>query len=633
MRRLCRRISVSHGLYFLPAAEAFLKRNYIPNPEASRHFTVFALKSRAWTPVLVPSLSLHCRRESQEAASLSPDSSVRQDAQKDAETEAAGTALQRHLQNQWKAYLTDARSVVSRAPLFLKRLVEIVKHSNAEGVDDDQKEKRTRLSPPASDEKFEKQALACLKTENINILEPIMESIGMNSDRIDEVLQKLRERNVDIRSFLFVIRRLEKLGLSRETLGDVVEKEIGVLSYQSDEIERGFLALKDLSINEELIISLIMKYPLIFRSKGIENISVLKEELKELPSKDELFSKAIGDNPACIHEYEAGRAENVLIFLKSYGLKDECLDRMLKRHFRLVFLDVEKQLKPAVMFLKGVGMSRRIIGKVIRRSPGFLFYDVEGNLKKRLEYFKSLGFNETEFALIITRFPIFFSYSLENKIKPAVDKLKVLGLSEIGLKKIVLNRPTLFSHKLDGDLSVLITSLKQSEYTEKQKITAFLNLYSRGADHRKKCEECLVKYGLTDAEAKRVLDKEPGILGYNVYCIASRLDHLTKNLGLSVQNVLSAPSYLSFPFKRRILRREKVLTYMKSKGLLTKDLPLVHLLSPSNIQFYKEFVEPHSNNQELSKIWYNKMQYDAEGGGLHFLQDSFSNKSMSALDL
>lgn len=601
----------------------------------TRHFSVFSLQRRACQVGHAFPFNLHIAlsvRELHEQVLAMSDAS-KHHSYEGADSQAAASALQNHLQKHSKAYLSDAAAVVECAPLFVQHLVDLVKQKSREPADvvkeepasevkrKKKKEKAKPAQPVGLELDFEKQVQAFLSSTDLNVLEPIFESLGMVRERVEALIQKLSAETIDVQSMLFVIRWIQQLGFSRSNVGDIVEKEIGVLSYKSDEIEAGLSTLKDLSISEEEVLRLIMRYPLILKAEVVHNIAALGAELRALPSKDVIIRKAVLDNPIRVHMYVKGCADGVLHFLRSYGLTDERLDHVLQRHFRLVFSDVEKKLKCNVKFLKDLGVSRHITGKVINRCPNFLFHSLEDNLMARLEYFKGLGFTEVEFALLVSRYPNIFSASLEKKIKPMLEELRTLGLTEAGLKKIVIYRPSLFAHKIGGEISTLVTGLKESNYSENQKVTAFIKLYSRGMDHRKKCEDCLTEYGLSASEAKQVLDKEPSILGYNEKALAFRIDHLTKTLGIPVQNVVSVPEYLSFGFRRRILRRQRVLAYMKTKGLLSDALTLKQLVSPSNIQFYNTFVKPHSEDQELSKIWLKEREGMGKVDGLNFIQN------------
>lgn len=640
LKRLGRRNSLLNGLLQIRMAGA---ASNCPLPGMGRQFSALALLSKAPKVGPVSSFGLHFtqpfRGLQEQALSLS-DASALHHVYEDADSQAAALAFQSHLQNQSRAYLSDAAAVVEHAPLFIKQLVDFVKQKSrekAEAVLDEpalKTKKKKKLkdlalpsAPVGTNLSFEKQVLAYLSTANINVLEAVLESVGMGSDRLQALLQKLTEEKVDVQWLLFVVRWLQKLGFSRSSVGDIIEKETGMLAFKSDEIDAGVAMLKGFSIPQEEILSLIMKYPLILKTEVVDNVAAIRAELSEMPSCDVIVGKAVSTIPATVHKYEKGRADSVLHFLRSYGLSEERIDQIFRRHFSLVFLDVEKKLKPKVKFLKDVGVSRTVISKVLRRSPGFLFYSLEDNLKARLEYFKSLGFSEAEFAVIVSRYPSIFCASLDNKVKPAVEELKTLGLTQEGLKKVVLHRPSLFAYKLGGDISSLVSGLKETDYSEHQKVTAFIKLFTRGIDHRKRCEDCLMRYGLSESEAKQVVDKEPSILGYNEKSLTARMEHLTTTLGLSAQNVLSAPYFLSFGFRKRFLRRQRVLAYMKSTGLLTEDVTLKHVLSPSNVQFHRKFVKPHAEDKEVSKIWYRQREGMGKEEGLKFLQDYLGKTS------
>eukprot|EP00250_Pteridium_aquilinum_P019837 c24594_g1_i1 orf=708-2672(-) len=649
LKRLGRRCNIVNGLLHrrMTGADSNPKHHSECILRLSRQFSVLALQRRACRVSHVVPFGLHFAipvRGLQEQALALSGASERH-VYEDADSQAAASALQSYLQKHSKAYLSDAAAVVDCAPLFVRQLVDHVKQKRQEttqviqgepGSEISTKEKKNTPEPAQSADagfNFEKQVQVYLSTESVNVLEPIFESVGMVSDRCQALLQKLSVENVDVQSLLFVIRWIQKLGFSRSTVGDIIEKDVGVLSYKSGEVEAGFSTLKELSIPQEEILSLIVRYPLVLKAEVVNNIAALGVELRALPSKDVIIRKAVCDNPNCVQMYAKGCADSVLHFLRSYGLTDERLNHLLQRHFRLVFTDVEKKFKCNVKFLKDLGVSRHTIGKVINRCPNFLFYSLEDNLMVRLEYFKSLGLSEGEFALIVSRYPNIFSASLENKIKPVVEELRTVGLTDEGLKKVMIYRPSLFAYKQGGYMSTLISGLRESSYSENQKVTAFIKLFTRGMDHRKKCEDCLTQYGLSASEAKQVLDKEPGILGYNEKALALRIEHLTKTLGIPIQNVVSAPEYLCFGFRRRILRRQRVLAYMKSAGLLTDAFTLKQLVSPSNTQFYDTFVKPHSEDQELSKIWLKEREGMGKADGLNFIQNYTGSTSGSQVNL
>ncbi|MCO5551771.1 hypothetical protein L7F22_005274 [Adiantum nelumboides] len=226
------------------------------------------------------------------------DASERYHVYEDADSQAAASALQTHLQKHCQAYLSDAVAVAAHAPLFVKELVQLVKQKSQETVEpveeatsSTSKKKKTPKGKaiPSLGLSFENQVLAYLSTANINFLVPILESVGLGHDR-PQTLRLLTVVTVAEHTLLAVIRWLEKLGFSRNRVGDIIEKQYGVLPYSRDEIEEGYAMLKSLSLSEKEIEKVIMKYPLIM--KCVDKIDSLRQELFRFPSRDIVLRKA-----------------------------------------------------------------------------------------------------------------------------------------------------------------------------------------------------------------------------------------------------------------------------------------------------------------------------------------------------
>lgn len=526
----------------------------------------------------------------------------------DAFAETAGAALQAYLQKAGKIYLSDAMVVVEKAPSYVTNLAALARQNAT-----------TELG--SGDFDFRKQVEKYLKETGANVLEPVLESIGVVSERLDNLRPKLSTEEKDVQALLFIIRTFHRLGVSRHNIGQMIERELKILCYTEPEIQAGVQALRELQLSEDEILSLIQKYPLVLRQEVVNNIAFLSEELSEFPAKDIIIRKAVVETPDLVRRFSKNGATAVVKYLSSFGISESRLNQIFQNQSRMVCSDVEKKLKLNVEFLKVLGISRERIGKIINRSPRFCFYSLQDNLTAKLEYFKSLSLGSADFAKMVIRYPAIFSASLENKIKPAVAELRSVGLSNEGLKKVILYRPLLFGYKLGGDISELVKGLH--EYNgEKRKVTAFIKLFSRGADQRKRCEDCLVQNGLSRMEAKEVLDKEPGILGYNEQGLSLKIENLTKTLGIPIQNIVKVPEYMSFPLRKRILRRQRVLAYLKAKGLLSNTLTLKELVAPTNKRFCDLYVKSHPEGSEVSRIWFRKEPGVDEHDCLGFIKSS-----------
>ncbi|KAH7422771.1 hypothetical protein KP509_12G024700 [Ceratopteris richardii] len=507
------------------------------------------------------------------------------------EVQDTSSVLCKYLMERLSVSLPIAEFIVHGAPSFVQDLVAITKEQQ-----DGEVESGNGCGFPEKIQRY-------LDHNSISLLEPILESIGSKGKFLQRLFTELSECSVQ--SFISLIKVFDNLGIPMSCLETMIRKDEALISCTEEEIIAGFQALKDLVLSDDELLKLILRYPLILKAYAIRNIDLVFSELEEFKSRDSIITRAVCSDPHRIHTYERGCAKEAIEYLKSYGFSVLRLDYILQKHARIILTDVEKKLKRNVQFLEDIGLSRDLIYKVINRCPNFLFYSVEDNCEAKLEYFKELGFEEPEFCRVIAKYPNLFSASLENKIKPAIEELRTLCLSEEGLKKVVLCRPCLFAYRLGGDISVLVKELNRSSFEESGKVTAFIKLYSRHAEHKLKCENCLVQHGLSATEATMLLEREPSILGYSEHILHAKLEML-KHFGIPIQTLLKLPEYLSFALRKRIQRRERVLSYLKSKGLLAGEVTMKQLVLHSNTLFYSEYVKPYSGDTELCNIWYKK---------------------------
>ena len=60
-------------------------------------------------------------------------------------------------------------------------------------------------------------------------------------------------------------------------------------------------------------------------------------------------------------------------------------------------------MKPRVEYLRSIGVKEEDIGKVVRRMPSILVYSVEDTMKPRVEYLRSIGVKEEDIGKVVTR--------------------------------------------------------------------------------------------------------------------------------------------------------------------------------------------------------------------------------------
>eukprot|EP00249_Psilotum_nudum_P009098 c21708_g1_i1 orf=17-1750(-) len=484
--------------------------------------------------------------------------------------------------------------LVESSPMFVRRLTTLVKQEQLGGPG------QARMGGS-----FKMRVKSYLEDKGCNLLEPCLESLGFGEERLRRYLRKLSTVPNGERNLICIVRRFERVGISRISLGRLTEIESRILQYTDAELYDGLCALKEFGVPGQLMASVIMKYPLILRSEVLAKIRTWLSLLSRFPSKEDIARKTFLLSPFRLGTFQKVEGYERLQYLRCLGLSEAEIDGILCRRPMILLSHIEKELKPNVLFLEDLGIPIDRIAKAIQKNPGLLVGDAQKTFKPKVEYFKSLGLDDHSIAGMVLKYPMLFSCSIENKLKPVVAELQTLGVSPDNLKKILAARPTLFGYKVGGDVSKLIKNLDTFKCKESMKALAFVKAFGKKSAHINWLKDFLVQQGLSQSDAQLVLEKAPRILSCHENDLILKIENLTKTLGMDVKSLVSVPQYLSTDFKKRILRRQRVLSYLQSRGLLTENVTLGRMVMISRNSFCDLYVKPYPECAELYKIWKN----------------------------
>ncbi|KAJ7516959.1 hypothetical protein O6H91_21G006400 [Diphasiastrum complanatum] len=182
--------------------------------------------------------------------------------------------------------------------------------------------------------------------------------------------------------------------------------------------------------------------------------------------------------------------------LETYGVKSKTVALAIQQCPLLLFVDLEKSMKPLVELLEDLGLdSRAFLGKLIRYNPHKLITSAESTLQKLtefctyfqlskediaglvrknplfiifssgqmfklVEYLKELGLSDEEVGMLIRSEPYILTRSVENSLKPKVEFLKELGVDNIGIAKIIKSQSRLFGFSIEQSFKPKIAYLK-----------------------------------------------------------------------------------------------------------------------------------------------------------------------------
>lgn len=132
--------------------------------------------------------------------------------------------------------------------------------------------------------------------------------------------------------------------------------------------------------------------------------------------------------------------------------------KILNKDPFIVGYNVEKRLRPTTEFLKSIGLGEQEIRRVVLNFPEVLSRDVDKILRPNLAFLKRRGFSNGEITLLVSGYPPILIKSVKNSLEP---KIKFL-VEEMGRQVAeAAEYPQFFGHGLKKSLEFRHKVLKE----------------------------------------------------------------------------------------------------------------------------------------------------------------------------
>uniref|UniRef100_A0A9I9EHV9 Transcription termination factor MTERF5 n=1 Tax=Cucumis melo TaxID=3656 RepID=A0A9I9EHV9_CUCME len=264
-----------------------------------------------------------------------------------------------------------------------------------------------------------------------------------------------------------------------------------------------------------------------------------------------------------IQQYEA-----VIGFLKSHGLENPQIAKLVSRKPWILQSKVSTNLKPKFEFLQEIGFVGPLLSKeilesdeqvtaAIRHSPWLLISDFKGILKSNIDVLASEGVPSRNIAKLI----VSNSRTIMRKVDRMIEVVKTV--KELGIEP----KAGMFVHALRIRCSV-------SDSTWKKKINVMKSL------------------GWSETEIFTAFKKDPSFLGCSEEKMRDVADFCFNTAKLDPGSVIICPKIFKCSVDKRLQPRYKVLEVLKVKNLL-KNVNIAWVLVQSERAFVKKFVVRH----------------------------------------
>ncbi|KAL3691843.1 hypothetical protein R1sor_005494 [Riccia sorocarpa] len=474
--------------------------------------------------------------------------------------EVAAHALQHYLEKHKGLAPKDAESISSNCPAYVEKIVTAM---GAEVETD--------------------EMVNWLEKRGVNELEPFLESIGMNPEKLDDVMPLVQIALVGEHGLLKSTEVLQSLGIPRRGLWEVLERNKQLLTLSAAEIQAIVDFLEGLGVKRKDMAGLIENSFFL-----TENLDTLQQLEKSGIQKHVIAEILKIDPHGAGIDMPVGNFRERMDFLLARGLSESEVQQSLKLFPQLLHLRLEN-LKRKIQFFDSIGLEREKMAKIIARWPLVFRQSVEKKLRPKIEMLQSMGIGCEGIAKILMRYPEIISVSLEDNLKQKVAFFEANGLTGRRLVKLMTSHPRALTLSVN-DLNKKLEFFKQKGFVpgsvEMIRALGVCITISTGSLEARLLN--LESLGFSLDESREIVKQQPAILTLSEKGIQEKVQYLVNNMGRPILDIVKCPSYLLYSLELRIKPRHRVLSLLKSEGLLREE---AYSLNTIMIMSEKRFVE------------------------------------------
>ncbi|EFJ18885.1 hypothetical protein SELMODRAFT_419725 [Selaginella moellendorffii] len=287
---------------------------------------------------------------------------------------------------------------------------------------------------------------------------------------------------------------------------------------------------------------------------------------------DDTRLKALAkDHTTLLRKYrgDPSSLEENVRFLSRHGLNDTQMADAVKKHPALLLLDVASDLEPRGKFLMEQGLSPSAIAAILSSCPAIMTTNTK-DLIARIAYLSRAGISRKFLSSCVVKHPALLSHDVDQKLRPV---LKVLSdrLAPQVVRNLVAIVPAVFARKPEM-VDDLISAFKYIGF--QGEVDTWLQSMSWGVRFGPEAVRDKIDFLMSmDIHYRHVavmLKAEPHILQVDNAVLKEKLDFLFKGMKLDVEELLKCPAYLSKKSMDRVKIRWKVLSLLKSRGIIQR---------------------------------------------------------------
>ncbi|CAK7349586.1 unnamed protein product [Dovyalis caffra] len=293
---------------------------------------------------------------------------------------------------------------------------------------------------------------------------------------------------------------------------------------------------------------------------------------------------------------------------KCYGCTEAEILKLVKKHPRMLSLNLEKNLIPKLEFFRSKGMSGADIAEIVCVIPLLLGRSLENHITPNFELLADLLQSNDKAITVVKRNPRMLFHDCEKYLKPYINILQDNGVPEPHIVSLIYSWPRFvnvhLNHFRNSVEMVREMGFSASERAFTLAVLISSQLNKSGWERKVGIYK---SWGFSEEEILAAFRKEPWFMMTSENKIMEVMDYLVNKLDCNPSFIAKNPTLVLRSLKKTIRPRAEVVQYLLSKQLIEKKPSLVSLFVLSEKLFLEKFVYRFLEAPQLLKLYKEKL--------------------------
>ncbi|KAL6661817.1 hypothetical protein ACP70R_001201 [Stipagrostis hirtigluma subsp. patula] len=433
----------------------------------------------------------------------------------------------------------DAEHISKHSPIFVSKLLEMVKGAMKEPVEGGEEKVYTSKLKRREmmDQRVSKALVRLFRYHPVNEFEPFLESIGLKPNEYDCFMPRDLLFLADDVKLLTSYHALCNYGVDRTMIGKIYREAAEVCSFGENELASKLRAFEDLGFSKTSVIKLLVSTPVILTRDPNSEFKIL-QWLHDIGIQRDW----IGQFLSASNSYNWIEMVKVPQFFSDLGFNKEDIGKVIRKNPDFLLDGSGRALFTVVTVMLKAGSGKQDLFNLFQDFPDVSAMNFTRNLQRGILLLAEIGVSEEDIKNFVAAHASLLGSA---PVKKANSILTNLSVGKARLCKIIMNEPQqLMQYTVGSKLSRLECNRDETSFKEKVKFLKSIGFVEGSVDMKKALKvfrgkgdelqdryDFLVKTGLDPKDVVHMIKVAPHVLNQKINVLESKISFLVNETG------------------------------------------------------------------------------------------------------